>query len=152
MLAAMFGKKEDNANAFAAPVTSSNSGSGGEAKLSIIAEGTTFRGDFETAGNLRVDGKIIGNIVSTANVAIGKGGAVEGNIAAATIKVSGRVQGNLDVSGRLVLDASSSVSGEIKAKVLTVEEGATLNGKITMDASAASDLNAFATSNKEYAQ
>jgi cytoskeletal protein CcmA (bactofilin family) len=146
MLAAMFGKKEGNANAFTASTSS-----GSEVRLSIVAEGTTVRGDVETAGNLRIDGKIIGNIVSTASVAIGKGGSVEGNITAATIKISGKVQGNIDASGHLVLDATATVCGEIKVKSLTVEEGAIVNGKITMETHSTSDLNAFST-NKEYAQ
>ncbi len=147
MLAALFGKKEANDHAFA---SSTGSSSGSEARLSIIAEGTTCRGDFETAGNLRVDGKIIGNILSTANVAIGKGGCVEGNITGATVKISGKVQGNIEASGLLVLSATSIVHGEIKAKSLAVEEGAVINGKIAMENST-SELNAVAT-NKEYAQ
>ncbi len=147
MLAALFGKKEANDHAFASSMGSS---SGSEARLSIIADGTTFRGDFETAGNVRIDGKIIGNIISTASVAIGKGGSVEGNITAATIKISGKVQGNIEASGLLVLSASSIVNGEIKAKSLAVEEGAVISGKITMDTNSTSELNTFAT-NKEYA-
>lgn len=146
MLAAIFGKKDDNGSAFVAPA----SGSNGEAKLSIIAEGTTCRGDFETSGNLRVDGKIIGNIVSTANVAIGKGGIVEGNISAAMIKISGKVQGNLEASARLILDASAIVVGEIKSKLLSVDEGAMVNGTVSMASSSTAMSNE--TTSKEYAQ
>lgn len=149
MLAAIFGKKEDTASAF----TASASGSNGEAKLSIIAEGTLCRGDIETSGNLRVDGKIIGNIVSTANVAIGKGGIVEGNIVAAMIKISGKVQGNLDVSNRLILDASAVVAGEIKSKLLSIDEGAIVNGTVIMTGNSSSEnLSSVAASKKEYAQ
>ena len=148
MLAALFGKKEANDHTLA---NSTGGSSSSEARLSIIAEGTTCRGDFETAGNLRIDGKIIGNIISTANVAIGKGGCVEGNITAATIKISGKVQGNIEASGLLVLSASSIVNGEIKAKSLAVEEGAVINGKIAMEINSTSELNTLVT-NKEYAQ
>lgn len=149
MLAAIFGKKEDTASAF----TASASGSNGEAKLSIIAEGTACRGDIETSGNLRIDGKIIGNIISTANVAIGKGGIVEGNIVAAMIKISGKVQGNLDVSNRLILDASAVVTGEIKSKLLSIDEGAIVNGTVTMTGHSSSDNpSSVEVSKKEYAQ
>lgn len=102
-------------------------------KLSIIADGTLFRGDIETTGHLRIDGRVLGNISSTGNVAIGKGGNVEGNIAAANLKISGRVKGNIDVAGRCVLDATAILTGDSKAKIFAVEEGATINGKITMD-------------------
>lgn len=142
----MFGKKEDRQAAFAAAL----SGNGGETKLSIVAEGTTVRGDFETVGNLRVDGKIIGNIFSSANVAIGKGGSVEGNITAAMVKISGRVQGNLEVSGRLILDATAVLIGEVKTKLLSVEEGAVFNGKMTMEEGLGSET--MKAVSKEYAQ
>ncbi len=102
-------------------------------KLSIVADGTLFRGDIETTGHLRIDGKVQGNIASTGNVAIGKGGNVEGNITAANLKVSGRVKGNIEVSGRCVLDATSILNGDSKAKIFAVEEGAIINGKISME-------------------
>jgi cytoskeletal protein CcmA (bactofilin family) len=116
---------------------SKNGSSGGGAsatdKLSIIADGTVFRGDIETNGNLRIDGKIIGNIISTGNVAIGKGGSVDGNIAATMLKISGRVKGNIDVATRCILDASAAIHGDLRTKSLMIEEGAGVNGKISMD-------------------
>lgn len=102
-------------------------------KLSIVADGTLFRGDIETTGHLRIDGKVQGNIASTGNVAVGKGGNVEGNISAANLKISGRVKGNVEITGRCTLDSTSILDGDSKAKVFAVEEGAVINGKISME-------------------
>lgn len=102
-------------------------------KVSIVADGTLFRGDIEITGHLRIDGKVQGNITSTGNVAVGRGGNVEGNITAANLKVSGRVKGNVDVMGRFTLDSSAILDGDSKAKTLAVEEGAIVNGKISME-------------------
>ncbi len=146
---AMFGsKKTDSLNDMAAPAsTSGNSGNYSDNKVTILAGGTVFRGDIETPTNLRVDGKIVGNIISTSNVAVGKGGIVEGNVTASTLRVSGSLKGNIEVAVKLILDASASVSGDVKAKDITMESGATINGKITMDMSAsAQDFNSLATS------
>ncbi|MDX2129514.1 MAG: polymer-forming cytoskeletal protein [Chloroherpetonaceae bacterium] len=101
-------------------------------KLSILSEGTICRGDLETTGNIRIDGKIIGNIVSIGNVAIGKGGIVEGNISAKNIKVSGRITGNLNSAEHLILDSTSTVQGDMTTKLLAIEDGAQLNGKVSM--------------------
>lgn len=103
-------------------------------KISIIADGAIFRGDLETDGNVRIDGKVIGNIASLANVAVGKSGQVDGNITAGMLKVSGKIKGNVDISTKLILDVTSSVLGDIKTSVLTVEEGAAINGKVTIEA------------------
>ncbi|MBC8043969.1 MAG: polymer-forming cytoskeletal protein [Rhizobacter sp.] len=103
-------------------------------KISIIADGAIFRGDLETDGNVRIDGKVIGNISSSANVAVGKSGQVDGNINAGMLKVSGKIKGNVDISTKLILDVTSSVLGDIKTSVLTVEEGAAINGKVTIEA------------------
>lgn len=102
-------------------------------KLSIVAEGATFRGDLETGGNLRIDGKIAGHVTSTGNVAIGRTGYVEGDVNAAMLKVSGRIKGNITVSGRLLLDSTATVFGDVKTKVLMVEEGASVTGKLAME-------------------
>ncbi len=102
-------------------------------KLSIVADGTLFRGDIETTGHLRIDGKVQGNISSTGNVAIGKGGNVEGNITATNLKISGRVKGNVEITGRCVLDSTAILNGDSKAKIFAVEEGAIINGKISME-------------------
>ncbi len=102
-------------------------------KLSIVADGTLFRGDIETTGHLRIDGKVQGNISSTGNVAIGKGGEVEGNITATNLKVSGRVKGNVEVTERCVLDSSAILHGDSKVKILAVEEGAIINGRVSME-------------------
>ncbi len=102
-------------------------------KISIIADGTLLRGDIETTGHLRIDGKVQGNISSTGTVAIGRGGNVEGNITAANLKISGRVTGNIEVSGRCTLDSTSILNGDSKVKIFAVEEGAIINGKVLME-------------------
>jgi len=146
---AMFGsKKTDSFSDIAAPANNSSSGnSTGDNKVTIIADGTVIRGDIETPSNLRIDGKVIGNIISTSNVAIGKGGTVDGNVAAATLRVSGAIKGNIEVGVKLILDGQASVAGDIKAKDIAMESGATLNGRISMDGNAVQqDFNSLAFS------
>jgi cytoskeletal protein CcmA (bactofilin family) len=102
-------------------------------KLSIISSGAVLEGDLKTEGNLRIDGKIIGHIKVDGNTAIGKKGAVEGDIQGTVLKVSGFIKGNVLVTGRLTLDATASIEGDVKAKILIVEDGAKVNGKIEME-------------------
>lgn len=116
----MFKKKETGANISAD-------------KLTIIANGTVLKGDIETDGNIRIDGKVVGHVKASGNTAIGKTGVVEGDIIANVLKISGQVTGNIDVTNRAVLDATASIFGDLKTKILVVEDGASVNGKISME-------------------
>ena len=47
---------------------------------SLIAAGTTLKGDITSNGDIRIDGTLQGNIYCTAKVVIGANGVVEGDI------------------------------------------------------------------------
>jgi cytoskeletal protein CcmA (bactofilin family) len=53
-------------------------------ELNLIAAGTVFEGKLRTPGSIRVDGKIIGEVSATQNIAVGGTGDIEGNVNAKT--------------------------------------------------------------------
>ncbi|WP_290711837.1 polymer-forming cytoskeletal protein [Flavihumibacter sp. CACIAM 22H1] len=113
----------------AADVTSSTSSS-----TSLIGNGTTLKGDITSNGDLRIDGKLIGNIHSTAKVVIGANGVVEGDINGVTADIMGKVTGTIKVKELLQLKASGTVNGNIHAGKLQIEPAATFNGACHMGA------------------
>ncbi|MBC7903774.1 MAG: polymer-forming cytoskeletal protein, partial [Gemmatimonadaceae bacterium] len=58
---------------FSAEISSGNN-------ASLISAGTTLKGDITSNSDLRIDGTLVGNIISTAKVIIGANGVVEGDI------------------------------------------------------------------------
>ena len=46
----------------------------------FIGKGTVLEGNIETAGNIRIEGRIIGNIKSKSKIALGHSCHVDGNI------------------------------------------------------------------------
>jgi cytoskeletal protein CcmA (bactofilin family) len=48
--------------------------------INIIGVGTEINGDLSTKGDIRIDGKIVGDVTSKAKVVIGLTGEVLGNI------------------------------------------------------------------------
>jgi cytoskeletal protein CcmA (bactofilin family) len=98
----------------------------------IIGKGSTFTGNVETFGNIRVEGKIIGDITCKAKVAIGPSAIIEGNIHAQIVEVEGQVIGSLIVSDNLILKPSCVITGDIVANKLIVEAGAKFDGKCKM--------------------
>lgn len=99
-----------------------------------IGKGTYLEGNVETYGNIRIDGKITGNIKSKSKVALGPSSLVNGNITSQNADIEGEVKGKIEVSELLVLKATSVINGDIVTGKLVVEPGAVFNGSCRMGA------------------
>ena len=119
----MFGKKNQEEN-------------GGFRATNQFVLGTTINGDVSTESDLRIDGKIVGNISSKSKVVIGSTGSVDGQIYCQNAYIDGRVNGDIEVSELLILSKTANITGDLKLKKLVVEEGAKFNGKCAMGTSA----------------
>ncbi|MBD0255526.1 MAG: polymer-forming cytoskeletal protein [Cytophagales bacterium] len=97
-----------------------------------IMKGTTVEGNIETFGNVRVEGKILGNIKSKSKIALGDSSYVEGNIISQNAEIAGEVKGTVDVTEVLTLKATAVIKGDIVTGKLVVEAGAVWNGTIKM--------------------
>lgn len=109
----------------------------------LISAGTTLKGDISSASDLRIDGKIIGNIQSSAKVVIGANGEVEGDITGNQADIVGKVSGNIRAKELLQLRGDCIVTGNLYAGKLQVEPSATFNGQCHMGS------NVVEMSNKE---
>jgi cytoskeletal protein CcmA (bactofilin family) len=99
-----------------------------------IGKGTVLEGNIETYGNIRIEGKVIGNIKSKSKVALGNSSTVQGNITAQNADIEGDVKGKIEVSELLVLKATAIINGDIVTGKLVVEPGAVFNGSCKMGA------------------
>ncbi len=100
--------------------------------LSLVGTGTVVEGKIKTEGSIRIDGKLVGELHAKANIAIGPGGVVEGNISAKNVSLAGKVVGTVAAAEKLVLEQKSIVKGDIRAARLVVDEGATFDGQCAM--------------------
>jgi cytoskeletal protein CcmA (bactofilin family) len=98
----------------------------------IIGKGTVLDGSLETYGNIRVEGKVVGNVKTKSKVALGQASRVEGSILAQNAEVAGEVQGTLEVTELLLLKPTAVVHGDIVTNKLIVESGAAFNGSCKM--------------------
>ena len=105
-----------------------------ETVISIIGPGMKVVGDCETDGTIRVEGAVMGSLKAGKAVVVGKDGLVEGDISTQDAVISGQVKGTLLAESRLELQATSRVEGEVRARRMQLEEGAILNGTVTMGA------------------
>lgn len=114
----MFNKKEEKPS--------------GPNAMNQFGQGTLINGDVSTEGDVRIDGKVTGNVSSKSKVVIGVPGVIEGNIVCQNAYIDGKVTGNLEVSELLILSSTAQISGDMKMKKLVVQEGAKFNGKCSM--------------------
>jgi len=98
----------------------------------IIGKGTIVNGSIETFGNIRVEGRVIGDIKTKSKAAFGHSSQVDGSVLAQNAEVAGHITGTIEVTEQLVLKATATIDGDIITNKLLVESGATFNGKCKM--------------------
>jgi cytoskeletal protein CcmA (bactofilin family) len=124
----MFNQKSKSDSFDETPISGGNS-------ASIIAAGTTLKGDITSNGDIRIDGTLQGNIHCTAKVVIGANGNVEGDISGQQADIMGKVSGTIKVKELLQLKGGSQVNGNLYATKLQIEPTASFNGQCHMNGS-----------------
>ena len=104
----------------------------GTGAATIIAAGTTLKGDISSNGDIRIDGSLQGNIQCQAKVVIGANGSVDGDISGQQADIMGKVSGTIKVKELLQLKGGSYVNGNLYAGKLQIEPSANFNGQCHM--------------------
>jgi cytoskeletal protein CcmA (bactofilin family) len=107
---------------------------GGE--VTIVGAGARLEGNVVSAGSLRIDGQVKGQINADGDVSLSPQSQVEADIRAQNVSVAGRFKGNILVKGKAVLARGGRVDGNITSKTLVVEEGGIFHGQSIMDGGA----------------
>lgn len=97
-----------------------------------ISKDTSIDGNVETTGNLRIEGKVKGNIRARSKIVLGNSGEVEGKVFAQTADIEGTIKGTVQVEGMLTLKSTANIKGDIKTGKLAMEAGAIFDGKCKM--------------------
>jgi len=106
----------------------------------IIAKTTQITGDFNSTGNIRIDGELKGNIKSSGKVVVGKDGKIDGTLECENARFEGSFKGEMKISGTLTLKSTAVIEGTVFTEKLAVEPGAVFNVNCTMKSSV-KDLN-----------
>ena len=97
----------------------------------VLGPHSVMNGTLHCEANVRLDGSFTGEMKIGGNVLVGETARISADIHARNVSVAGAVRGN--IQGRKVqLLRSSRVWGDIEATALSTEEGAFIDGKITM--------------------
>ena len=100
--------------------------------VSILSDGVNIEGKITSNGNVRIDGKIIGDVSVKGNLTLGNSAEIKGEVNAKNMTASGKVEGILKIEDKLTLESTCVIKGDIITKILVIEEGAKFDGKSSM--------------------
>ena len=94
---------------------------------SIVSAEMTIHGDLQSAGDLQIEGTVVGEI-EVAKLVIAEGGSVSGNIVAKDVRICGALNGSVR-SVMVTLTSTARVVGDIYHEILAIEAGGQLEGQ-----------------------
>ena len=106
-------------------------------EVTIVGAGAKLEGTVVSAGSLRIDGQVKGQVNADGDVTLSPQSQVEADIRAQNVSVAGRFKGNLIVKGKAHLARGGRIDGNITSKTLVIEEGGVFHGQSIMDGTTA---------------
>lgn len=102
-------------------------------EVTIVGQGAKLEGTVVSAGSLRIDGQVKGQINAEGDVMLAPSSQVEADIRAQNVAIAGRFKGSITVKSKAEIARGGRVDGDITSKTLVVEEGAIFQGQSIMD-------------------
>jgi cytoskeletal protein CcmA (bactofilin family) len=117
----------------------------------LLGENSSFNGDIEFSGGLRIDGIVRGHVTAldSANglLVVSETGEVEGDITVPHVIINGVVRGNVISSEYVELQEKAQVTGDVQYQGVEMHLGASLNGNLVSNPK--SPVRAVTSSQKE---
>ena len=123
-----------------------------DSEVTIVGAAAKLEGTVVSAGSLRIDGQVKGQIQADGDVELSPQSQVEADIRAQNVSVAGRFKGNVVVKGKAHLARGGRIEGNITSKTLVVEEGGIFHGQSLMDGGTAAPAAAGAQGGQQAAQ
>lgn len=105
----------------------------------LIGEGTTFEGKIVSQASIRIEGRVIGDIVCDGDLTVGEKAVVHSNMSARNITIAGEVHGDVKAIHKLSITATGKLYGNTSSAAITIDAGGIFTGtsQMTTDDSAA---------------
>jgi cytoskeletal protein CcmA (bactofilin family) len=100
----------------------------GQEDFTFLGRDVVFKGILTLEGNVRVDGRLEGELHSTGTLTVGEHAVIRGNITAGTLITSGKINGNVVASERIKILKPGIVIGDIRTPAISIEAGALFHG------------------------
>jgi cytoskeletal protein CcmA (bactofilin family) len=99
----------------------------------VIGPELVIDGNLQSEASVRIDGRILGRIDSTAAIELGAESSVSSDVHGLRVSVAGAVAGNVEAKDRVDLLAGAKLTGNVRSPRLTIADGANFRGQVDMD-------------------
>lgn len=104
-----------------------------EQEFTQIGRNVQIDGDITGKTDLRIAGKVYGNISIDGELILEKYAIVEGDVKCGAAILAGSIKGDVDCKTKLILQDNSKIVGNVKAEQLIINEGAIFQGNCDMN-------------------
>ena len=103
-------------------------------EVTIVGTGARLEGNVVSAGNLRIDGQVKGQIsMVQGTLLVAPTARIEADIDVTNVTIHGTMAGKVAAGERVELTPTATVKGTLVAPSVVLREGATFNGKIQVE-------------------
>jgi cytoskeletal protein CcmA (bactofilin family) len=97
----------------------------------VIGKSVTIRGELAASEDLFLDGEFHGTLsLPTNRLTVGPNALILADLKVRDLVVFGKIEGNITASGRVELRQTAIVQGDIASGRLSIEEAASLKGRV----------------------
>lgn len=100
----------------------------------LVGEGTVIEGEIRFTEGLRIDGRVIGNVVALGDehslLVIGERASIAGKVKAGHVIVNGEVRGPVESNELLELQPKARIEGNVRYERLEMHQGAQVHGEL----------------------
>jgi cytoskeletal protein CcmA (bactofilin family) len=104
--------------------------SASQGNTAVLGKGTRLRGRIGGEGDLRVEGSIAGEVAVKGQLVLASGGEIVADVQAGSVVIEGSLEGDITATDAVAIRASARVSGALKGSSISIEEGASVSGRI----------------------
>lgn len=99
----------------------------------LLGKGSEFDGKLTFEGQVRIDGKFTGQIITKDTLVIGDGARVNAEIQAGTVIINGTVEGNIRATQHIELHTPARIKGSLETPTLSMDRGVIFEGTLKME-------------------
>ncbi len=104
-----------------------------EQELTQIGNTVQVNGDIIGKTDLRIAGKVHGNVQIDGELILEKYATIEGDVKCGLAILAGAIKGNVECKGKVILQDNAQIIGNVKADQLIINEGAIFQGNCEMN-------------------
>ena len=100
----------------------------------LVGEGTVIEGEIRFSEGLRIDGRVVGNVIALGDgpnlLVVGEKASILGKVKAGHVIVNGEVRGPLESDELLELQPKARIEGNVRYERLEMHQGAQVDGEL----------------------